>query len=685
MAYLSAVIGILLLFPAATFQAQILETERHVFGPFNESNAALFNAVPSATIHLGALQVTPDSAGSSSLVPLTNNSGRVFFQNPFKLWDDDTGKLVSFNTSFIINVFRVNNGTPGEGLAFLIASSTSVPENSYGGYLGLTNSSTDGNVTNRFVAVELDTVKQESNFDIDDNHMGLDINSVRSNVSVSLSRLGFQISPNGTQFYALWVEYDGDKKVIDVYMAEQSAPDAPLAAKPVKPVLSSGLDLKGVVNQRSYFGFSASTGVTVELNCVLRWNISIEVFPEKGGNGNSLTIGLGVGVPLVVLLVAGVGGLVYYICRKKRESASDPQIVGTLKSLPGTPREFNYQELKKATNNFDEKHKLGQGGYGVVYRGTLPKEKLEVAVKMFSRDKMKSTDDFLAELTIINRLRHKHLVRLQGWCHKNGVLLLVYDYMPNGSLDNHIFCEEGTSTTPLSWHLRYKILSGVASALNYLHNEYDQKVVHRDLKASNIMLDSDFNARLGDFGLARALENEKTSYAEMEGVQGTMGYIAPECFHTGKATRESDVYGFGAVLLEVVCGQRPWTKNEGYQFLVDWVWHLHREGRILEAVDKALGNDYVVEEAERILKLGLACSHPIASERPKMQTIVQIISGSVDVPYVPPFKPAFVWPAVDLGSLSNLTTTTTTEYTPINSTTQSSSLHVEFSDNSSLV
>lgn len=233
--------------------------------------------------------------------------------------------------------------------------------------------------------------------------------------------------------------------------------------------------------------------------------------------------------------------------------------------------------------------------------------------------------------------------------------------MPNGSLDNHLFTEEesgkSTTGTSLSWHLRYKIISGVASALHYLHNEYDQKVVHRDLKASNIMLDSDFNARLGDFGLARAIEHEKTSYMELEGVHGTMGYIAPECFHTGKATRQSDVYGFGAVLLEVVCGQRPWTKTEGYQFLVDWVWSLFREGRVLEAVDKRLGNEYVVEEAERILKLGLACSHPIASERPKMQSIVQIISGSVEVPYVPPFKPAFVWPAVDLGSFASDFTT----------------------------
>lgn len=258
--------------------------------------------------------------------------------------------------------------------------------------------------------------------------------------------------------------------------------------------------------------------------------------------------------------------------------------------------------------------------------------------------------------------------------------------MPNGSLDNHIFCTEGSRISPLSWHLRYRIISGVASALNYLHNDYDQKVIHRDLKASNIMLDTDFNARLGDFGLARAIENEKTSYADqMEGVQGTLGYIAPECFHTGKATRASDVYGFGAVLLEVVCGQRPWTKIEGYQFLVDWVWHLHREGRILEAVDPRLGEEYDAEEAERILKLGLACSHPMAGDRPQMQAIVQILSGSVPVPHVPPFKPSFVWPAVDLASLASTFTTMTTEYTPMKGDTQSSSGHVEYFGDSSPV
>lgn len=248
-----------------------------------------------------------------------------------------------------------------------------------------------------------------------------------------------------------------------------------------------------------------------------------------------------------------------------------------------------------------------------------------------------------------------------GWCYKNGKLLLVYDYMPNGSLDKHLFYESEEKNT-LVWEVRYKIISGVASALHYLHNEYDQRVVHRDLKASNIMLDSNFNARLGDFGLARALDNENTSYAELEGVPGTMGYIAPECLHTGKASCESDVYGFGAVVLEVVCGLRPWTQISGFHLLVDWVWFLHGDGRILEAVDQRLVNEFVGEEAKRLLLLGLACSHPVASERPSTQTILQIISGSVPVPHVPPFKPAFVWPSTP-GPISISTSCTTSNVT----------------------
>ncbi|CAK9180029.1 unnamed protein product [Ilex paraguariensis] len=647
----------------AIVEAQKLKTFTQVSGPFNDTSYYydIFEVEKPATISNDALQVTPDSASAD--FNLTYNSGRVLLNRAFKLWNGDsasnTSRVASFNSSFLVNIYPLQKDTAGEGLAFLIAPDLDLPHNSYGEYLGLTNSTTDGNSSNRLVAVELDTHKQD--FDPDANHVGLDINGVRSVVAESLTPYGIELVPMDPRFYNVWVNYDGIKKVIEVYIAEQAEKWGPTPSMPSTPILRSDLDLKDVVNQYSHFGFSASTGNATQLNCVLRWNLTVHYFPEK--NHPWLKIVLGVGVPVVVLLLIGVVALAY-IHRRRRMRNSNPNILGALKSLPGMPREFDFRDLKKATNNFDDKNKLGQGGYGVVYKGLLASENLEIAVKWFSRESIKGQDDFLAELTIINRLRHKHLVRLLGWCHKNNNLLLVYEYMPNCSLDKHLFA--GAKTESLSWKLRYKIISGVASALQYLHNEFDQKVVHRDLKASNIMLDSNFNARLGDFGLARALDNEKTSYAEAEGVLGTIGYIAPECFHTGKATQQSDVYAFGAVLLEVVCGLRPGTKIEGFQFLVDWVWSLHRQDQLSDAVDVRLGDDYVVDEAERILLLGLACSHPIASERPKTQAIVQIISGTVPTPHVPPFKPAFVWPAmlpVDGDTTTaNTTSITTSQY-----------------------
>uniref|UniRef100_A0A5B6ZVE4 Putative clade XVI lectin receptor kinase n=1 Tax=Davidia involucrata TaxID=16924 RepID=A0A5B6ZVE4_DAVIN len=672
-AKLGTVIVVLLCFAAEVSEAHNLKTFP---GKYGESPSfydvvyysSIFEVKSPATISNGALQVTPDSINDK--FSLYNKSGRVLLDRPFKLWDGDTDinssstkrkRVASFNTSFLINVHRLNpTEIPGEGLAFVIAPDKDLPPGSDGQYLGLTNSTTDGNSDNQLVAIELDTFKQD--FDPDDNHVGLNINSVRSTKNVSLTPLGFEIAAQVDKFYNVWIQYDGLNKVIEVYIEEQANQNDSTPSRPPSPVLKSDLDLRGVVNQNSYFGFSASTGKSRQLNCVLRWNLTVEYYAED--KHPWLKIVLGAGVPTLVLLLMGAVGLGCYL-RRKRLARFNPNILGALKSLPGTPREFEFKDLKKATNNFDDKNnKLGQGGFGVVYRGWLPNENLEVAVKWFSRENIKGQDDFLSELTIINRLRHKHLVRLLGWCHKNGKLLLVYEYMPKGSLDQHLF--GGPDTQPLSWNLRYKIISGVASALHYLHNEYDQTVVHRDLKASNIMLDADFNARLGDFGLARALDNEKTSYAEAEGVLlGTVGYIAPECFHTSKATQQSDVYAFGAVLMELVCGLRPGTKIAGFHLLVDWVWYLYREGRLLDAVDERLGDDYVEEEAERILLLGLACSHPIAGERPKTQAIVQIISASVPPPYVPPFKPAFVWPAMVPMEGEDISHTTTLDTTSI--------------------
>ncbi|KAM0055201.1 putative protein kinase RLK-Pelle-L-LEC family [Helianthus debilis subsp. tardiflorus] len=622
------------------------KTFKQSYHTFNKSLEDLANSELQfenhAKVSQEALQVTPDTANNPTVFNLQNQSGRVMFRQSFKLWDGDVrsnSEVASFNTSFLVNIYP-QNGT-AEGLAFLIAPSITIPDNSYGQYLGLTNATTDNQTTNGIVAVELDTYKQP--FDIDNNHIGLNIHSIQSVVSKPLTPENITLVPDASTpaFHNIWIHYNGVEKIIRVYIADQPQKTSPTPPMPGTPIIEYNLDLRKTVNRDSYLGFAASTGTETELNCVLQWNITVEYLP--GPKSPVMAIVLGVGIPVVVGLVGLAAYLGYRLYKKRMAIRSQSNILSRLRTLPGMPKEYRFRELKKATNNFDEKRRLGQGGYGVVYRGVLPEDNVEVAVKWFSRESLKGEDDFLAELTIINRLRHRHLVRLLGWCHKNGKLLLVYEYMRKGSLDMHLFTE---TAEPLSWTLRRKILADVASALHYLHYEYDQKVVHRDIKASNIMLDADFNARVGDFGLARAIDNEKTSYAEAEGVLGTVGYIAPECFHTGKATQQSDIYAFGALLIEVVSGKRPGTKVNGFQFMVDYVWSLYREGRILDAVDKRIADDYDKDEAQRFLLLGLACSHPVASERPKTHTIVQILSGSTAVPHVPPFKPSFVWPAM---------------------------------------
>jgi serine/threonine protein kinase len=195
---------------------------------------------------------------------------------------------------------------------------------------------------------------------------------------------------------------------------------------------------------------------------------------------------------------------------------------------------------------------LGTGGFGSVYRGILPTSKIEIVVKKVSLESRQGMKQFVAEIVCISRLRHRNLVPLLGYCRRKGELLLVYDYMPNGSLDKYLFDQPKVT---LSWSQRFRIIIGVASGLFYLHEEWEQVVIHRDVKASNVLLDGELNARLGDFGLARLYDHGTDP--QTTHLVGTLGYLAPEHCRSGKATPSTDVYAFGAFLLEVACGKRP--------------------------------------------------------------------------------------------------------------------------------
>ncbi|XP_020222114.2 L-type lectin-domain containing receptor kinase IV.1 [Cajanus cajan] len=233
------------------------------------------------------------------------------------------------------------------------------------------------------------------------------------------------------------------------------------------------------------------------------------------------------------------------------------------------------------------------------------------------------------------QLKHRNLVQLHGWCRKQDELLIVYDYVPNGSLDKLLIQNDHQKKKLLTWDQRYKIITGVAQGLLYLHEECEQQVVHRDVKPSNILIDADLQPKLGDFGLARTYEhgiNPQTTH-----VVGTLGYMAPEITKTGKARTSTDVYGYGILILEVACGRKPIEpqKNPEELVLVDWVRELHHRGEINRAIDPSL-DEYDKDEAQLVLSLGLLCSHPNPDSRPNMRRIVQFLLGETILPPLPP-------------------------------------------------
>ncbi|MCL7035128.1 hypothetical protein MKW94_028001 [Papaver nudicaule] len=393
-----------------------------------------------------------------------------------------------------------------------------------------------------------------------------------------------------------------------------------------------------------YVGFSSSTSFVLTSHYIMGWSFKINGTappldlnqlpkpPRRKGSKSKL---FGVELPIiipVILLMFIIGILV--VVRKIRNGKFE-DVVEDWELDYGRQR-FTYKDLYIATNGFKEKELLGVGGFGRVYKGELPASKTKIAVKRVSHNSEQGEREFIAEIISIGHLRHRNLVQLLGYCRRNRELLLVYEFMPNGSLDKLIFRHSNsTSTSPvLSWNQRFQIIKGVACGLVYLHEEWEQVVIHRDIKASNVLLDGEMNARLGDFGLAR-LYNRGTN-PQTTNVVGTLGYIAPEMTKTGRATTASDVYSFGAFLLEVACGRRPIemhkSETEEGEVLVDWVLYCWRRGAILQTSDPNLINEYVKEEMELVLELGLLCSRNDPKARPSMRQVMQYLDGDVPLP-----------------------------------------------------
>ncbi|THU46832.1 hypothetical protein C4D60_Mb09t09040 [Musa balbisiana] len=433
-------------------------------------------------------------------------------------------------------------------------------------YLGLFNQSSVGNSNNHVLAIEIDTIYNPEFLDIDDNHVGIDINSLISNASHAAgyysndTGLFRYLSLRSEQAMQVWIDYDGHEMQLNVTMAP-----IPMA-KPHKPLLSATIDLSGVLlSYPMYVGFSSSSGSFKTSHYVLGWSFRMNgvaepldysllpSLPRAKSNGKSKVLDIVLPLASAGLAVI-IAGIIVFMVRwriKYAEVLEDWE-------LEYGPHRFSYRDLFIATKGFKDKELLGIGGFGKVYKGVLQTSKSEIAVKRVSHESRQGMREFIAEIVSLGCLRHRNLVQLLGYCRRKVELLLVYDYMPNGSLDKFLYDQEKPT---LDWATRF-----------------------------------------------------------------------------GKATTITDVFAFGVFLLEVACGRRPVDSvaSGEEQILLDWVVENWRKGSILVTRDPRLGDEYVVEEVELVLKLGLLCSHPLPAGRPSMRQVVEYLQGEAALPELSP-------------------------------------------------
>ncbi|KAG2712434.1 hypothetical protein I3760_04G125800, partial [Carya illinoinensis] len=525
---------------------------------FSSTNLLLFG---NSTIQSSILAITDDTIFSI---------GRALYPSKIPTKSANSSAPLPFSTSFIFSIAEVANFFHGHGLAFLFAPSTDINGTSSTQYLGLFNLTNDGSSSNHVFAIEFDVFKNQEFNDIDANHVGVDVNTLTSLASYTA---GFWTGQDGEN-YQVWIDFVDSRVNVSMAVAGMG--------RPRKPLISEFVNLSSVLLDEMYVGFCASTGRRVESHKILAWSFSNSNFsigdalvttnlpsfmPPKSSVFGSK--GFIVGVSVGGVFVVGCAILVYVIL-SRRKRMKDKETVGTEDwELEYWPHRIGYQDIYAATNGFSEKNNPHESEHGMA--------------------------EFVAEVSSLGRLKHRNLVGLRGWCkNERGRLILVYDYMENGSLDKRIFeCDESLM---LSWQERMKVLKDVARGISYLHEGWEAKVLHRDIKASNVLLDKDMNARLGDFGLARI--HHHGQLASTTRVVGTVGYMAPEVLRTGRASTQTDVFGFGILVLEVVCGRMP--IEDGKPGLVDSVWRLMDSGELHLALDERLKSKggYSIEEVE---------------------------------------------------------------------------------------
>ncbi|KAI9121255.1 hypothetical protein K1719_008288 [Acacia pycnantha] len=580
-----------------------------------------------------------------------NSVGRVTWPRPVRLWDatSPSKTLTDFSTAFTFVVYS-DQSTFADGLAFFLADPDLPPLTNItqGGGLGIIDGDQVLNsTTHPFVAVEFDT--HQNHWDPDRFHVGININSMES-VQTRPWFPHINKKSNNTQNCS--VKYDSS--TLELTVAFTAGNNRTGGDSGEINSFSYKVDLRDYLPEKVILGFSAATGSLFEVHILQSWSFNSTLEEEEDSDSKPqktrkilFYVGLGSGIGLSSTFLLSIICVLLRRRIKARKESSKGFVYDIHKMddefNKGTgPKSFCYNALKAATQNFSESKKLGQGGFGAVYKGYLKELNCHVAIKRISSNSAQGVREYSTEVKVISQLGHKNLVQLLGWCHKKNDLLLVYEYMPNGSLDSYLCNDNDNKPNPskLTWQVRYNIALGLASALLYLHEEWSQCVLHRDIKPSNVMLDSNFNAKLGDFGLARLVPHEKGCRTTL--IAGTRGYIAPEYVFTGKIYKESDIYSFGVVLLEVATGRKAvdgQDKEATAISVAEWVWGLYGKGKVGEAGDSSLVGEYKEEEMERMLVVGLWCTHPEYKMRPNLREVIKVLKFEADLPVIPLVMP----------------------------------------------
>ncbi|KAF1889447.1 hypothetical protein Lal_00024773 [Lupinus albus] len=590
----------------------------------------------------GTLQIPNESQDTD----IRHQAGRGIYSFPIRLLDPSTKTPASFETTFS---FQFNNSTinqtdygGGSGLTFIIVPDEFTVGRS-GPWLGMLNDACE--IDYKAVAIEFDTRMNPEFGDPNDNHVGINLGTIVSTKTINVSGVGVSLK-DGFVHHA-WITYDGPNKRLDIRLGLPNQ-----EVYPSKPIFSESVDLFPYLNEYMFVGFSASTGNHTQIHNILSWNFTstsqaflrfpssetcqgkillqnskTEEEPAKKSSKDKTPYSFFIFVAVVAFVLAVLIGF-YFINNYRRNAAKSKNSmdVEILRPRPpNKPRRFSFSEFSSATRSFSEIELLGGDSRGEYYRGKLSNGS-NVAVKRFSAQFLNTHGSdrkrLLKEIKTICHARHPNLLPVRGWCEDKNEVMVAYEFVHNGSLDKWLF---GAGVLP--WTRRFKVIKDVADGLNFLHTK---QLAHKNLKCSSVFLDVSFRGVLGDFGFV--LLGAESKQFELLVCHG------------------ADVFEFGVLVLEVIAGRKR-VEGEIEELkaeeknLLDFAWNLHETNEKVKLVDRRMGSLVNLEQANRVLEIGLLCTLNENKGRPSMEEVVGLLLNmDKPIPKLPPTRPVALFP-----------------------------------------